>query len=148
MRTYVKDSLKKNMIPCSLGLNCPKLCAVITALPHSRLRPWIICTSVECILIAHFNASMKTKFKRFLKGFKRDFKVLLTITIWKKKSSLVKTLEWSFSVQKCADAIKESAQKPFEIWINENLNLTKINENSLHQGMIRTVNGIVSSIFC
>ena len=36
---YVKYSLKKNMIPCSLGLKSPKLCAVITAWPHSRLRP-------------------------------------------------------------------------------------------------------------
>ena len=31
MRTYVKDSLEKNMIFYSLGLNCPKLGAVITA---------------------------------------------------------------------------------------------------------------------
>ena len=41
MQTYVKDSLKKNMIFCSLGLNCPKLGAVITARPHCRLRPCI-----------------------------------------------------------------------------------------------------------
>ena len=27
VKTYVKDSFKKNMIPCSSGLNCLKLCA-------------------------------------------------------------------------------------------------------------------------
>ena len=34
-----KHHWKKCFKCCSLGLNCPKLCAVITAWPHSRLRP-------------------------------------------------------------------------------------------------------------
>ena len=29
--TYVKDSFEKNMFPCYLGLNCSKLCAVMSA---------------------------------------------------------------------------------------------------------------------
>ena len=31
VQTYVKDSFEKNMFPCFLGLNCPKLCAVMSA---------------------------------------------------------------------------------------------------------------------
>ena len=33
VRTYVKDSFEKNMFPCSLGLNCPKLYADMSACP-------------------------------------------------------------------------------------------------------------------